>query len=188
MFEYARTFSFVYNSNKKLPEEGGLSIVVGSGGAGTILSDLTVQYGFTLPQLSEQSYSILKEIFPKWMPPNRFALVDIWPAMEKAMTTRRNPNDVMRSAFKAVLSEPKVEGLINMMFCSKQFRAMSNVDVLIDEIKTYSKPVFFFLIGEHEEIKYVEKKLSKHNIPSFSNLESIVKNFRALLDESRNNF
>jgi acyl-CoA synthetase (NDP forming) len=188
MFEYARTFSFIYNSNKTLPEEGGLSIIVGSGGAGTILSDLTVQYGFTLPQLSERSYSILKEIFPTWMPPNRFALVDIWPAMEKAMTTKRNPNDVMKAAFKAVLSEQKVEGLINMMFCSKQFRAMSNVDVLIDVIKNYSKPVFFFLIGEHQEINHIARKLSKHNIPSFSNLENIVKNFRALLDESINNF
>lgn len=188
LFEYARTFSMIYKSDKRLPEEGGLSIIVGSGGAGTILADLTVKYGFNLPQLSEKSYTILEEIFPTWMPPNRFALVDIWPAMEKAMTTNSNPNDVMQSAFKAVLSEPKVEGLINMMFCSRQFRAMSNVDVLIDVIKQYSKPVFFFLIGEQKELTFVANKLSKHDIPSFSNLESIVKNFRVLLDESRNKY
>lgn len=186
LFEYARTFSMIYKSDKKLPTDGGLSIIVGSGGAGTILSDLTLQYGFELPRLSDQSYSILKDIFPTWMPPNRFALVDIWPAMEKAMTTKSNPNDVMESAFEAVLSEPKVEGLINMMFCSKQFRPMSNVDVLIKVIKKYNKPVFFFLIGEHQEIKYVTNKLTKNNIPSFSNLESIVKNFRILLEESTN--
>ncbi len=187
LFEFARTFSMIYKSDKRLPEDGGLSIIVGSGGAGTILSDLTVKYGFKIPSLSEESFSILEEIFPTWMPPNRFALVDIWPAMEKAMTTKSNPNDVVRSAFKAVLSEPKVEGLINMMFCSRQFRAMSNVDVLIKIIKNYSKPVFFFLIGEHKEIKYVSKKLSQNNIPSFSNLENIVKNFHVLLEESRNN-
>jgi len=186
LFEYARTFSMISNSNKKLPEKGNLSIIVGSGGAGTILTDLTVKYGFELPELSKESYSILEEIFPTWMPPNKFALVDIWPAMEKAITTKRNPNDVMRSAFKAVLSEPKIEGLINFMFCSRQFRALSSVDVLIDTVKNYSKPVFFFLIGEEKELKYVTNKLSENNIPSFSNLESIVKNFRALLDEAHN--
>lgn len=186
LFEYARTFSMIYNSNKKLPENGRLSIIVGSGGAGTILADLTVKYGFELPVLSKKSYNILEEIFPIWMPPNNFALVDIWPAMEKAITTNSNPNDVMRSAFNAVLSEPKIEGLINFMFCSRQFRALSSVDVLIDTVKNYTKPVFFFLIGENKELKYITKKLSENNIPSFSNLESVVKNFRVLLDEAHN--
>jgi acetyltransferase len=86
LFEYARTFSMLYNSNKLLAQKGGLGIIVGSGGAGTILADLTKKYGFELSLLSENSYAMLEEIFPTWMPPNRFALVDIWPAMEKAKT------------------------------------------------------------------------------------------------------
>jgi hypothetical protein len=64
---------------------------------------------------------------------------------------------------------------------------MSNVDVLLEVIKKYSKPVIFFLIGEKKEVEFVGNKLSENNIPSFSNLESIVKNFWVLLDESRTN-
>ncbi|MFO7797769.1 MAG: CoA-binding protein [Promethearchaeati archaeon] len=181
LFLYARTFSMMYSENKTLPTKGNLSIIVGSGGAGTILTDLIARNGLSLPELSEEAYDRLVKIFPDWMPPNRFALVDIWPAMEKAMGNKSDPNMVIKIAYDAVLGDPKIEGLFNMMFCSKQFRPMSNVDILIDIIKKNSKPVFFFLIGESKELKQISKKLSENNIPNFSNLEELVKNFQILI-------
>ncbi|MEJ2248139.1 MAG: CoA-binding protein [Candidatus Lokiarchaeota archaeon] len=126
MFLYARTFSMMYHENKNLPKKGNVSIIVGSGGAGTILTDLINKYTLNLPELNEKAYNILKEIFPEWMPPNRFALVDIWPAMEKAMGSNADPNLVMKTAYEAVLGEPEIEGLFNMMFCSKQFKGMAS--------------------------------------------------------------
>jgi len=184
MFLYARTFSMIYKEDKTLPKRGNTSIIVGSGGAGTILTDLITKYGLNLPELNIKAYERLVNIFPEWMPPNRFALVDIWPAMEKAMGDRSDPNEVMRTAYNSVLGDPQIEGLFNMMFCSKQFRAMSNVDILIEIIKSNPKPVFFYLIGENKEVKRTMKQLSENNIPSFSNLEELVKNFKILVQES----
>jgi acetyltransferase len=184
LFLYARTFSMMHAENKSLPKKGNLSIIVGSGGAGTILTDLITENGLNVPELSVTAYKTLEEIFPEWMPPNRFALVDIWPAMEKAMGDQANPNDVMRKAYNSVLGDPEIEGLFNMMFCSKQFRAMSNVEILIEIIKRSQKPVFFYLIGENKEVIRNTKILSDNNIPSFSNLEELVKNFKILVNES----
>lgn len=186
LFEYSRTFSMLYNTNKTLPKKGCLSIIIGSGGAGTVLADLTKQYGIELPELSEEAYKTLKGIFPDWMPPNRFSLVDIWPAMEKAMSTKLSTDDVMKTAYKAILGEQKIEGLFNMLFCSKQFRLMSNVDLRIKLTHETDKPVFFYLIGEKNEVEKMSKKLGENDIPSFSNLEDMVKNFKILIQESEN--
>lgn len=188
LFLYARTFSMMYNEDKTLPEKGNTSIIVGSGGAGTILTDLIANYGLKLPTLNDQAYKTLVSIFPEWMPPNRFALVDIWPAMEKAMGERADPNMVMKKAYNSVLGDPQIEGLFNMMFCSKQFRAMSNVELLIDIIHNNPKPVFFYLIGENKEVKKNMKLLSENNIPSFTNLEDLVKNFKILVQESNSTY
>jgi len=181
LFLYARTFSMMYIENKNLPIKGNVSIIVGSGGAGTILTDLIARDGLNIPELSEEAYKELVNIFPEWMPPNRFALVDIWPAMEKAMGNKSDPNMVIKTAYEAVLGDPNIEGLFNMMFCSKQFRPMSNVDILIEIIKNNTKPVFFYLIGENKEVTQISKKLSENNIPNFSNLEELVKNFKILI-------
>ncbi|MHA2185541.1 MAG: CoA-binding protein, partial [Promethearchaeota archaeon] len=41
LFQFTRTFSMVYKSGKKLPTQGNVSMMAGSGGAGTISADLT---------------------------------------------------------------------------------------------------------------------------------------------------
>jgi acetyltransferase len=186
LFEYSRTFSMLYNTDKILPKDGSVSIIIGSGGAGTVLADLTKEYDIKLPDLSEEAYRELKGIFPNWMPPNRFSLVDIWPAMEKAMSTKLSTDQVMETAYKAVLGEENIEGLFNMLFCSKQFRLMSNVDLRIKLAHESNKPVFFYLIGEKKEVERMSKKLGENDIPSFSNLEDMVKNFKILVQESKN--
>ncbi|MFX1587442.1 MAG: CoA-binding protein [Promethearchaeota archaeon] len=186
LFEFARTFSMLYNSKKILPKRGGVAQVFGSGGAGTISADLTMQYGLKLPILGEKAYSALVELFPSWMPPNKFAFVDIWPAMEKAMTNSKNPRDVIRSVYNILLEEPEIEGIFNMLFCSRQFRAVNDVNNLIDIISNYPKPVFLYLVGEFEEVRKFSYELGKNNIPSFSNLEDMVKNFQILVQESKN--
>ena len=186
LFEFARTFSMVYNSKKILPKKGGLAQVFGSGGAGTISADLTMQYGLKLPNLGKKAHSALIEIFPSWMPPNKFAFIDIWPAMEKAMTNGKNPGDVIQSVYNILLDEPEIEGIFNMLFCSKQFKGVNDVNNLINVISTYPKPVFLYLVGEFEEVRQISQQLGKNNIPSFSNLEDMVKNFKILVQESKN--
>jgi len=93
---------------------------------------------------------------------------------------------VMNSVYKAVLSEPDIEGLFNMMFCSKQFRVLSNVDQIIEIASQSSKPIFFWLIGEDKEVGRNSELLAKNNLPSFFSLEDMVKNFWVLVQESNN--
>ena len=145
-----------------------------------------MKYGLTLPTLGEKSYQALVEVFPEWMPPNRFSLVDIWPAMEKAMMERKGRDVVIKAAYDAVLSEPEIEGLFNMMFCSRRFRSMWDIPSMIENTKNISKPIFFYLIGEAKEIRYLSEILGENNILSFTNLEDMIKNFAVLVQEANN--
>ncbi len=186
LFQYARTFSFMYLSGKVLPKKGNPSFVAGSGGAGTITADLTAKYGLKFPVLAEKTYAALVEVFPEWMPPNNFAFVDIWPAMEKAMMNNVKPEVVTSRVYEALLKDPNVEGIFNMMFCSRQFRTMSNVDNILANAKHASKPIFFWLIGEAKEVGKMSKKLAVHYLPNFPSLEDMVKNFSILVQKSKN--
>ncbi|MFW9936008.1 MAG: hypothetical protein ACFFD5_00005, partial [Candidatus Thorarchaeota archaeon] len=182
LFQYARTLSMMYNANNIFPTKGNVSMIAGSGGAGTISSDLTIKYGLKFPQLKEQVYNTLVEVFPEWMPPNRFALVDIWPAMEKAGMNGINPGSVVGKVYEALLSDPDIEGLFNMMFCSKQFSFFNSVDYVLKTYQKFKKPIFFWLIGEADEVARISKTLAENQIPSFPSLEEMVKNFRILLN------
>ena len=186
LFQFSRTFSMMYNAKKKFPIKGGVAMIAGSGGAGTISADLTIKYGLKFPNLSDNIYHLLEDVFPSWMPPNKFALIDIWPAMEKAMTNRVKPEVVMDKIYRAIIEDPEIEGLFNMLFCSKKFSAMNNIDNILKNAQLTQKPIFFWLIGEKEEVKRISELLANHNIPDYPSLEEMVKNFWILVQESKN--
>ncbi len=181
LFQTARVFSMMYNARKTLPKKGNVAMIVGSGGAGTISADLTIKYGLKFPILGDQAYKTLVEVFPEWMPPNRFALVDIWPAIEKA---KDKVNEMMNLVLQAILDEPEVEGLFSMVFCAKRSMDMETIDKRIELSSKSPKPVFYWLIGEHEEVIRISKLLALNNIPSFISLEEMVKTFSLLVQES----
>jgi acyl-CoA synthetase (NDP forming) len=117
------------------------------------------------------------------MPPNKFALVDIWPAIEKA---KEKVNEMMSLVLHTILDEPEIHGLFSMVFCAKRSMDMKTIDERIEETNKSSKPVFYWLIGENEEVIRVSQLLAKNNIPSFVNLEDMVKCFSLLVQESIN--
>ncbi|MFX1445027.1 MAG: CoA-binding protein [Promethearchaeota archaeon] len=182
LFQTARVFSMMYNANKVLPKHGNVAMIVGSGGAGTVSADLTIKYGLNFPILGDKAYKTLVEVFPEWMPPNRFALVDIWPAIEKA---KEKVNEMMNLVLKTILDEPKIEGLFNMVFCAKRSMDMDTIDRRIEVSNKSPKPVFYWLIGEHEEVIRISELLSQYHIPSFISLEEMVKTFSLLIQEAR---
>jgi len=183
LFQIARVFSMMYNVGKKLPKKGNVAMIVGSGGAGTISADLTTKYGLKFPILGDQAFKTLVEVFPEWMPPNKFALVDIWPAIEKA---KENVNQMMNLVLQTILDEPEIEGLFSMVFCAKRSMGINTIDKRIEISNKSPKPVFYWLIGEHEEVIRISQLLAQHNIPSFINLEDMVKIFSLLVQESNN--
>jgi acyl-CoA synthetase (NDP forming) len=184
LFQFARTFSMIYNANKTLPNQGNVAMITNSGGAGTIIADLTIQYKLKFPVLSDQAYQTLVGVFPEWMPPNQFALVDFWPAIEKTIMHNLNLTDVINSAYDAVLTEPAVEGLFNMFFCSRHFRAVNDINQIIEIANRSPKPLFFWLVGEDDEVQRISELLARNNLPSFPSLEEMVKNFWILVQES----
>jgi acyl-CoA synthetase (NDP forming) len=186
LFQYAQTFSMMYNSRKKLPSKGNVAFIAGSGGAGTITADLTMKYGLQFPEFNPQTYRVLLEVFPDWMPPNRFAFVDIWPAMEKAMMNMIKPDEIMKKVYGAIINDPQIEGIFNMMFCSRQFRAMSDFEGIAKSVQITDKPIFFWLIGEAKEVSKTSKLLAEYNLPNFPSLEDMVKNFKILVQEAKN--
>jgi len=186
LFQYARSFSIMYKTGKTFPKKGNVSFIAGSGGAGTITADLTMKYGLKLPILEDKTYSVLVDVFPDWMHPNRFAFVDIWPAMEKAMMNKIKPEVVTNQVYKALLKDPNIEGIFNMLFCSRQFRALNNIDDIIMIAEKSPKPFYFWLVGEAKEVQRISKQLGEHHLPNFPSLEEMVKNFSILVQESKN--
>jgi acyl-CoA synthetase (NDP forming) len=156
LFQFARTFSMMYNENKNFPKQGNVSLITGSGGAGTIVADITAEYGLKFPNFSDNAYDRLLEIFPEWMPPNRFALIDFWPAMEKAMMNNSNPGDIMKSVYEILLKDEKIEGILQMMFCSNRWYS-TNYKQLAKTLNNAPKPTFFWLIGDIKEVERVSR-------------------------------
>ncbi|MFW9876584.1 MAG: CoA-binding protein, partial [Candidatus Thorarchaeota archaeon] len=216
MFQFLRTFSMMYKSGKKLPTKGNIALVVGSGGMGTVMGDVAMKHGLKFPEFGENSYNILKSVFPDWMPPNRFALVDSWPTMEKAMmraakktkisikesnekTTiiekKRNPfrmmnsfGNVMEVIQKAVLEEPKIEGLFTSIPGSPRGSngTLDYMTPMLERIAKYPKPVFFYSVMESESALEMLRLCGKFNIPLFTRTEDIAKNFAILVQETKN--
>jgi acyl-CoA synthetase (NDP forming) len=181
LFQFARTFSMIYKSGKKLPKYGNVSMMAGSGGAGTISADLTMKYGLNFPIMGEKTYQLLKGLYPEWMPPNRFALLDLWPTMEKAMINNVSQEEVMTKIWKAVLADPNIEGVFNMIFVSKRFSKRYNIQEMT-EYKT-EKIVFMWMVGKAQAVRRMTKFFNKNNIPVFPTLEETIRNFSILVQE-----
>ncbi|MFX0167399.1 MAG: CoA-binding protein [Candidatus Hodarchaeota archaeon] len=184
LFQFARTFSMIYKSEKKLPKYGNVSMMAGSGGAGTISADLIMKYGLNFPIMEKKTYQVLKELYPEWMPPNRFALLDLWPTFEKAMMNNISQKEVMSKIWKAMLDDPNVEGVFNMIFVSKQFSDRYNVEEMA-QYKT-DKIVFMWMVGDIHGVQGMTKLFNKNNIPVFPSMEEMIKNFSILVQESKN--
>ncbi|MHA2009172.1 MAG: CoA-binding protein [Promethearchaeota archaeon] len=216
MFQFLRTFSMMYKSGKEFPKKGHIALVVGSGGMGTVMGDVAMKYGLEFPEFGEKSYNILKSVFPDWMPPNRFALVDSWPTMEKAMRdaaknaknipkkstekTKINDKDnnpfrmmgsfgnVMQVIQRAVLEEPKIEGLFTSMPGGPRGHGGTSdfMIPMLERIAKYPKPVFLYSVMESEDALEMLRLCGRYNIPLFTRTEDIAKNFAILVQETKN--
>lgn len=177
LFKYARTFSAIYNAGLKMPNHGNISLVTVSGGAGTVLADLSQIHGLNVPELSLSTYSALEKIYPAWMPPNKYALVDLWPAIENAKV---DSNGIHKTAINTLLQDDKIEGILMTVFYDTKFQF--DIQMIIDFQKLYKKPIFCWLFGNGTAAQDIYKKLSKENICCFYNLEEMVKNFKILIN------
>lgn len=179
LFQAARIQSMVHKSGTLLPVKGDIAFVTVSGGAGTVSTDLIQNYGLTLPALGQQCYSKLQEIFPTWMPPNKFSLIDLWPAIENAKV---DSDGIHRIALDALLQDDGIEGLLISIFYTADFPF--SLKIIEDFRRKYNKPIFCWVFGEKNKVDEVKARLTKKNIPCFRSLESMVKNFSLIVKQS----
>lgn len=180
LFQLTRTFSMIYTAGLKMPVEGNFAFLTTSGGAGTVSTDLLTNYGLKFPELGDEQFNKIAGVFPPWMKPNKFSLLDLWPAMEH-QASKGDRGLVYRVTLEALLGDPKIDAIGSMVFCAPH--TVKFVNTLIEHQKKYKKPIFCWLIGPdyHE----VSQKLDKNNIPNFLNLENLVLNFKSLVQNSK---
>jgi acyl-CoA synthetase (NDP forming) len=104
--------------------------------------------------------------------------------MEKAMVNNVSQEEVMTKIWKAVLDDPNVEGVFNMLFISSHFSKRYNFKEMV-AYKT-EKIVFMWVVGENEAVSRMTKLFNKNNIPVFPTLEETIRNFSILIQESKN--
>jgi acetyltransferase len=175
LFQFALTKSMIHQSQVQLPIKGNLALITVSGGAGSVSADLIEERGLHLPLLDGPTYTELEKIYPQWMPPNHFSLLDIWPAIEKS---QGDTNGVHRKVIDIVLQDPNIEGLLLTVFYVKEFPF--ETQMLYNLHEKYKKPIFTWIFGDYTQIDPIIHELRSKNIPTFENLEEMIKNFQIL--------
>ncbi|MHA1341678.1 MAG: CoA-binding protein [Promethearchaeota archaeon] len=177
MFLYARVHSMLHSSNIIFPKTNKVAFITVTGGGGTVFADLTIKYGLELPDLSKEIYQKLEEIYPSWMPPNKKALVDLWPAIENA---KGDSNAIHKIALEILLSDPKIGGLMMATFTSPDFPFDHNM--LIEIRNKFQKPIFCWSFGVAEGLRELNEKLNQEKIPTFFNLEDMIKCYKTIVN------
>ncbi len=167
----SKTLSLLMEHEIKIPEKQKLAIVTGSGGAGTIISDLCYDLGIEMPMLHPETYRKISELYPEWMPPNPFALVDIWPAIEKA----RGNTEIGLTAADFLFEEPEIQMVIVMVFCSETWPF--SIRNLAKLVKKHKKPIFAFHFGDGTMMVDEKNRMEKNGIPVFYSEKALIDTF-----------
>ncbi|MHA1776759.1 MAG: hypothetical protein DRO88_08435 [Promethearchaeia archaeon] len=172
LFLISRTLTFMKDTgtnNLVLPNIGIITI---SGAAGAIMTDWSAKMGLSVPDLDENSYSRLKELYPPWMNPNPFALVDYWPAVEHMKSYEK----VILSSTDILLSCPDIQ----VVFLTVYYSASSWIvdwAKLKDTVEKHKKPIFVWLFGDYQEILQGESIFQSIELPVFYSEKSLVQTF-----------
>lgn len=174
----SKTLSLLMEHEIKIPEKQKLGLVTGSGGAGTIISDLCQEKGIEIPTLQPESYGKIAELYPEWMPPNSFALVDIWPAIEKA----RGNTEIGLTAADYLFEDPEIQMVIVMVFCSETWPF--SIRNLAKLVRKHKKPIFAFHFGDATMMVEEKNRMEKNGIPVFYSEKSLIDTFYKITESN----
>ena len=171
LFQLSKTFTFLHDTGVKNLKDRNFAISTISGAAGAIMSDWGEKYDLEVPKLDEPTWEALAALFPPWMPPNKFALIDYWPAVEH---NRGDYEKVAIESAKIALSSPVIQALCLTVYYNE---TAWKVDwkKLGDVVAQYHKPVFIWLFGKYNEVLNAEKIFQAVKIPVFYSEEEMVR-------------
>ncbi len=176
LFNLTRTISFLKDSNVDDLTIPSAAIITISGAAGAIMADWCDRMEVEVPELDDECYNRLVEIFPPWMAPNRFALIDYWPAVEHL----RSYEKVVLGATDIALASPNIQ----VVFLTVYYNATSWVvdwAKMSEIIQRHRKPVFVWLFGDYKEILQAEPIFQDISVPVFHSEKEIVQTFSKII-------
>lgn len=176
LFSLTRTLSFFKQTNIQSLSLPNAAIITISGAAGAVMTDWCYKTGITVPEFGDFEYSRLKDLYPPWMAPNRFALVDYWPAVEHM----RSYEKVVLDATDIALSSSDIQAV----FLTVYYDSVSWVvdwPKLRAIIEKHHKPVFVWMFGDYTEFKKGEKIFQEIRVPVFQSEKEIVLSFAKIM-------
>ncbi|WP_371804907.1 CoA-binding protein [Candidatus Lokiarchaeum ossiferum] len=177
LFNITRTLSFMKDTNIKPIYDASACVVTISGAAGAIMADWSEKYGVKIPLLDDETYSNLAKLYPPWMAPNKYALIDYWPAVENA---KGDYQRILLDCIDIGLSSPR----INAAFVAAYHNATAwKVDwnLLKEIMARHQKPIFIWLFGEYHELVEAEKIFQEIKIPIYHSEREIVQTFKKIV-------
>ena len=168
LFDIAAGFA-----NQQIPKGPRLAIVTNAGGPAIMASDAAERMGLTLPQLSSETVTYLRER----MPPE---------------VSLNNPVDLIgdadveryRIASDAVLKDENVDGAIFILTPQAATQVEETAELIGGLAEKTEKPVLASFMGR-VSIEKGRVVLKSHSVPNYSYPERAVNAFRAMADYSR---
>ena len=158
-------------------DNAGTAVVTFSGGGGIVTSDMIYESGLSLAELSPETLTALKAVYPPWMDPSNPA--DIWPAIEYSGIEK-----VYTSVSEAIMHDDRVDSVIIHIFTNLVESSMfKNLGRLKDEL---GKPVVAWLAGIGERMKSCRAELEDMGIPVFDEMGRCVSFLAAAKQHFRN--
>ncbi|MEM3552350.1 MAG: bifunctional acetate--CoA ligase family protein/GNAT family N-acetyltransferase [Candidatus Bathyarchaeia archaeon] len=161
-------------SSRNLPKGAKLAIITNAGGPGVMASDVVIDYGGELAELSEESMGALKKILPPY-----------W--------SKGNPIDIMEEAnaeryervLNICLSDPNVDGVIVIYTPQGPAQSIELAKKIIEVAKRKIKPILTVWMGggEAEEAR---KLFYINEVPTYSTPERAVKTYMYMYKYKRN--
>lgn len=155
---------------------GRTAVMTFSGGAGIVTADLLEDRGLPLADLSQETMTSLKELFPVWMEPAH--PVDLWPAVEQ-----NGAATVYIAAAEALLKDPAVDSLILETF-AWEFGKTDYLDRIGEIKKQQGKPVAVWQVGRSPLNEQYRRAAEEAGLPVFEEISRCA----AFLDAVKRHF
>ncbi|MHA1751916.1 MAG: CoA-binding protein [Candidatus Helarchaeota archaeon] len=170
--ETLTVFSILFQkNNQKIKIGNRVAVVTISGGAGVVLSDnIEKQKNLKMASYTEKSKIKIAKKFPKWMKTGQGNPCDIWPAIET------NGAPIILDILNILNRDENVDLIILTMVSvsHREWDILSN-KAFLDILKSYKKPIFFWIFGDYSQFDNLRGVFREIGIPVFTSIEMLTK-------------
>ncbi|MCP4346643.1 MAG: acetate--CoA ligase family protein [Desulfobacterales bacterium] len=158
----------------KVPGSGRVAVITYSGGSGIVSSDFIELMGLELAELSQETKDVMKRVYPEWMPVSN--PLDLWPAVE-----RNGAEESYGTAVRAVCDDPNADAILIHMFVGG-FALRTDISPLAETARAAGKPIFCWLMGDHDEARNFIIHAHSAGVPVFGELYRAVECMAAVFE------